>query len=310
MKPTTRVVLYALPYTISALLFAAAEPDAFVQDGFGARGPALAGAYTALADDVDGIYWNPAGLSRLGKSEISTMYSPNQIEVHRSYVAAGTPLGSFGALAAGWYHLGSNGIELTNETQPIGFSDLSNDAYYISWGGNVSPNLAVGVTAKRLSFSFDSFSESGWGADAGAQYRLRWFSAGLAVTDLVQTHLTGNSILGNGSVSEDVPRRVHVGGALTWPEEGVNPEQAWGIPVRFNLCLDGLIPLEGDDSKEARPGGEVWILDHVAIRGGWMPQIGPTWGAGIKFANVSFDYAILIDPDLTNQNRFSFAFYF
>ena len=39
------------------------------EEGFGMRALAMGGAYTALADDYSGIYWNPAGLGSVKKTE-------------------------------------------------------------------------------------------------------------------------------------------------------------------------------------------------------------------------------------------------
>ena len=41
--------------------------------GVGARAVSMGGAFTALADDASAIYWNPAGLTLLPKSEFSIM---------------------------------------------------------------------------------------------------------------------------------------------------------------------------------------------------------------------------------------------
>ncbi len=40
------------------------------EEGFGTRALAMGGAYTAVADDYSGIYWNPAGLGSITKTGI------------------------------------------------------------------------------------------------------------------------------------------------------------------------------------------------------------------------------------------------
>jgi hypothetical protein len=40
------------------------------EEGFGTRALAMGGAYTALADDYSGIYWNPAGLGSIEKTGV------------------------------------------------------------------------------------------------------------------------------------------------------------------------------------------------------------------------------------------------
>lgn len=66
----------------TALIFLAAVSTGFAQGavdairitqdetGFGARALAMGGAYTALADDYSAIYWNPAGLASIRKTQV------------------------------------------------------------------------------------------------------------------------------------------------------------------------------------------------------------------------------------------------
>lgn len=44
----------------------------FLKIGAGARPISMGGAYTALADDINSIYWNPAGLAIIGGSGEAT----------------------------------------------------------------------------------------------------------------------------------------------------------------------------------------------------------------------------------------------
>src|SRR5690349_9080042 len=48
---------------------------AFEDNGTGARPTGLGNAYTALADDVLALYYNPAGLARVQQVEASSEYS-------------------------------------------------------------------------------------------------------------------------------------------------------------------------------------------------------------------------------------------
>ncbi|MEE9571415.1 MAG: hypothetical protein V3W20_00025, partial [Candidatus Neomarinimicrobiota bacterium] len=45
------------------------------EEGFGMRALAMGGAYTALANDYSGIYWNPAGLGSIDKTGIYAEFS-------------------------------------------------------------------------------------------------------------------------------------------------------------------------------------------------------------------------------------------
>src|ERR1700730_6994694 len=65
----------------------------------GARAIGMGEAYTAQADDVSSLYWNPAGLAILNQSQASFMYNQNIQDVTYSHLAVATPLenGGLGA---------------------------------------------------------------------------------------------------------------------------------------------------------------------------------------------------------------------
>ncbi len=55
------------------------------EEGFGMRALAMGGAYTALADDYSGIYWNPAGLGSVKKTGFHTELSHLQFSNNALY---------------------------------------------------------------------------------------------------------------------------------------------------------------------------------------------------------------------------------
>jgi len=50
------------------------EAGAFDRIGIGARPKGMGDAFTAISDDGNSIYWNPAGIARIEKSELSVMH--------------------------------------------------------------------------------------------------------------------------------------------------------------------------------------------------------------------------------------------
>ena len=52
---------------------AAAERGAFAAVGIGARPLGMGGAFVAVADTPDALYWNPAGVGQLSKTQVSSM---------------------------------------------------------------------------------------------------------------------------------------------------------------------------------------------------------------------------------------------
>ena len=67
----------------------------------GARAQGMGSAFTALSDDAHGTFWNPAGLTRLSKSELAYTYwtLSDVSNIGVNFAALATPL-EFGALNA------------------------------------------------------------------------------------------------------------------------------------------------------------------------------------------------------------------
>ncbi len=64
---------------ISIFTFAEAQlsniPGAFVDVGYGVRPMGMGGAFTAISDDPNSAYWNPAGLLKVANPGVSLMYT-------------------------------------------------------------------------------------------------------------------------------------------------------------------------------------------------------------------------------------------
>jgi long-subunit fatty acid transport protein len=75
-RAARRPLLPALAQALLCALLAAAPARAAYEDlGIGARAPGMGNAFTALADDVHAVHYNPAGLSHLDRGQLSTSYS-------------------------------------------------------------------------------------------------------------------------------------------------------------------------------------------------------------------------------------------
>lgn len=70
------------------------------------RALGMGNAFVAVADDVNAIYYNPAGLANLLTWEATFSYSKLYMGISNldeSFIAAGIPLGGLGSAGIGWY---------------------------------------------------------------------------------------------------------------------------------------------------------------------------------------------------------------
>jgi len=299
---------------ISALLlcarFAAAsgEPDAFALTGVSARAGGMGNAAIGISDDIETIYYNPAGLGNLVQSGVAATYQAPELQTSRSFLAANYRWKSNtlpGSVGFGWLRLRSADIELTSaDEQILGTDTLTNDLFL--WGAGVHPwsNVSVGLAMKYFRFSFDGFSESGLGVDAGVHAQFSPFRVGVALTDIGGTMLSGNSIAGGGTVKDKVPMRVRPGAGAIFAEP-------FNWPITAIFDVDTLLKLQDAQDSRLFVGSEIWgFQDRVAFRTGFQQGNGPTFGFGARFFGFQIDYAFLYSLQLKDEHRIGTSYRF
>lgn len=215
------------------VLFAAATARAaFEEMGAGARAPALGDAFTALADDVYAIHYNPAGLAQLERPQLGAAYSrlysglSDGSEIGTSQLAYAHPLsrGKLGTIGASWERFSVSSLYAE---QSLAFAYGRRVAESRSGGA-----LSLGGSLKYLHRSFTRTAEAGTSCssglcnggadpllsgpnskgvpdlDLGVLYRFpRRFQVGLAIT-----HLTSPDVGFSGG--DRVERGIALGGAF------------------------------------------------------------------------------------------------
>lgn len=149
-----------LSAALAVLLLAAPARAAFDDNGAGARAPGLGDAFTALADDVYAIHYNPAGLSQLERPQFAAAYSKlyaglsDGSDIGSSQLMYAHPLarGRKGAFGASWERFSLSGL----------YTEQSLTAAYGRQvtGGEQGAKLSLGASAKYLMRSFTRSAEA------------------------------------------------------------------------------------------------------------------------------------------------------
>ncbi len=145
---------------VLVLLLQSAGFAAFEENGAGARASGMGEVFTAIADDVYTIHYNPAGLATLDRPEVGSSYNKllmgltDGSDLSQTFLGYAHPIngGAKGAAAASWeqFALGS----LYKEQAFTG-------AYAHKIPAKVGPgDLYGGLGVKYLSRSFGSFPEA------------------------------------------------------------------------------------------------------------------------------------------------------
>ena len=150
------------------LALAASSAQAAFEDlGAGARAPGLGNAFTALADDVYAIYYNPAGLAQLDRPQFSTAYTRLLMGL-----SDGTNLSLMQLAYAYPFKNGRQG------TLGIGYQEYSAGTLYsertihlsygrLLWRRDSGSRLFGGLSLKQLTHSFGSSPEASNACDQG-----------------------------------------------------------------------------------------------------------------------------------------------
>lgn len=271
--------------------------------GVGARALGMGGAFTAIADNADSPYWNPAGLSAVHFTEITTMQTKLSTDADHFYVSYAVPWGR-GALGISWIQVGLGGISQTagavdpyNEVTTLGVFNYYSNAYMLSYGLPVNDKLSIGLTAKYLTTDMGSVTggqATGYSISPGILLTpLSTFTIGAKIDELVNSQDWGTG------ASEKVDPKVRLGFAL-------RPVLA-GILKGSTFALD-MSQIFNSKYAATYSAGYEWQHDALAFRLGYADS-SITAGAGFtaplpdtKTGFASVDYAYLQQSSLSKDN--------
>lgn len=306
-----RVLLLA-----AALLWQAAAVDAaqssaaqFLNLGSGARALGMGEAYTAVADDISSVYYNPAGLAG-GDAGREVAFS-HAWHLQDTAVSQLAYMRRPWALSVTYFSAGDlEGRDpLGNPTGDFSARDV---AAQVSRGLKLGP-LQAGVSGKVISQRIKSSGATSLAADLGLLYRLPGtsYSLGAALTNL------GTRVKFEEE-SYPLPLKFKAGAA---------GELAGG---KLLLALDAEFP--NDAPAAARLGAEYRGVEGMALRLGYRTYTGAQRdavlaegyggvsgfssmygffaGVGFAYSGFKLDYALLPYGDLGSAHRFSLGLKF
>jgi hypothetical protein len=255
------------------------QPGAFLRRGVGARAIGLGEAFTGIADDASGIYWNPAGISRMTSSQFQAMYSVMSFDRRHLFGGSVQPVGEAFTVGFGVINFGVENIDGRDFAgNPTGKFEDSETAFMLAVSKKVG-FFSIGVTGKYLHHTLFQNSANGFSFDAGIL--LHFFDA-----------------ISIGAVAQDL------GGQLKWNTASSLKEK---LPISFRGGLSiapQFIPitlavdarkLQKEKSVQVNGGLEIRLVSFFGIRGGYNNDKQYALGGFIRIPSSSvslqFDYA-------------------
>jgi hypothetical protein len=299
--------LWLLPATVGAQAKVGTTGAQFLELGVSARAMGMAEAFTAVADDISAVYYNPAGLTSLYGREATATYISMPAGVGYGFVGFGLPLESIGGvLGIAAYHLTSGEmVEYLPNTDDIGsgrtfaWSDL---AFSASYGRYLTDRFSIGFTVRYIGEFVHDYSASGWSADVGTSYDTghRGFKIAMVISNF-------GPDLTMISKSYPLPINFKFGGCINVIE---------GEQHLVTFAAEGSHP--ADNLEKYNTGLEYTFSERFSLRTGYRFNYdidGLTAGGGMRLPygedqEIKVDYAYQDFGVLTQLHRFTLSLAF
>ncbi len=284
---------------------------AFLKIEGGSRPVGMGGAFAGLANDVNTIFWNPAGLTAVHDQELTAMQHFSFADINNQSIGYAQRVNGF---VWGASFLGSF-TEIERRQGPTEDPDSTVTVGGFATGLSVAYPLgaavSIGATAKIISEQLDIQNAYGAAADVGLILRLLDNHLGIGVA------VQNAGVLDGG---ENLPMALRAGLAYSaWQEPEAVSEESMPERELWALVADAHLPFI-DTNPSFHIGAERWFYGSVAARIGYRiglndnPSDGLSLGIGVRrsgedaLANIDFqfDYAFVPDAYVGNAHRVSF----
>jgi hypothetical protein len=240
---------------------------AFLKVGVGARNVALGTAVTALAGDVNQMFYNPAGIAlKDQKLQASFTYNKWIADIAHSTAAVSYNVEGIGTFGVGFITFGLSGIEASrdipvdpglkqyqidmNTSSTYDYRDI---AYQLTYSRYVIDKLSLGITLKGISQTIDGEGVSAFAVDFGSVYHI-----GVLDWTIAARFNNLGSDLKYYDIASPLPLQFTIGTALV-PFKN----DAFSVMV----ALDASKPQDGP--LYLFSGAEVKLLNIIALRAGY-----------------------------------------
>ena len=285
----------------------------FLKVDIGPRAIGMGGAFVATADDITGLYWNPAGIARNYSAEAVFNHVNWFADINLDYAAASVYINGLGSLGAFVNVLSMDDMTVRTVEMPEGTGEIftySGLALGLSYARELTDNFSIGFNVKYVRESIWNSTAQGFAIDVGTLYRipiLNEFRLASSISNfgskmrlegrdlrstLVVGSIDGNLVNTDVTLdSYDLPLMFRV---------GIATDVLKADDMRLTVGVDAIHP--NDHTEYLNTGVECAWNEMLFIRGGYKALFESegeqqyTLGAGINYdlggvMKVRIDYA-------------------
>ena len=295
MKKISKLIF--ITSLISGIIFAQDDFKRVGKSGFGflkispsARAAGMGDAFTAIADDVTTIFYNPAGLTNLDKFVFNFNHTDWIVNSSIISGAIARPFGRNGAIGLSIVKFDTEDFEETTVLDPEGTGrmiDAGDVALALAYAIQLTDNLSFGFKGQYLEEKIDIDKATAITADFSTYYRTGFRDLTLAM--IMKNFGPEAKFL---SDKFKLPLYFNINTAMSIVGSKGSPFQ-WLVSVESAFATDY--------RDRYHLGTEMWIADMIALRGGYKFYYDTedwTLGAGLKLGLGSRE--VIVDVSYSN----------
>jgi len=269
----------------------------------GPRPSAMGGAGVAVADDVDAVYWNPAGLGLIQNNEIGFQHSNVfNVGIYQEYLSLVHPLGKGVGIGFAWIHHDANleeGFLTTSRT-----NKWDDDVYILGFGTKLRENAALGLNIKRYMIN-TKITSGGTAAGAGIG-----FDVSLLIKSKKQFSELNIKDIKYGIMLRNV--------ATDFNSEKPNIEYKIGISAKIMDEILGAFDLVSTDDDKGDRDYLVYVGAEYNVNKNFILRMGLndgsfTAGLGIKYlekVKINYSFQSKLSDVGEDNHKFSLSYLF
>jgi hypothetical protein len=132
----------------------------------------MGGAFVGLADDASAIYWNPAGVADIDRTELSFMHLSWFQDISYEHFALAQPLGRWGVWGWSIAYLHMDKLEGRDQQgEPTSDFTSSDMAITLCLGHRITADLSFGVSIKHIHEKIEEENANALAFDLGCLYQ-------------------------------------------------------------------------------------------------------------------------------------------
>ena len=145
----------------------------------GPRAIGMGGAFTAIADDITAVYWNPSGTANINTNEAFFNHTSLFSDISHDFAAFATNLSGIGTVGAFVSVLSMDEMKVRTIENPEGTGEFFNYNTFImglNYSKYLTTNFAIGFNVKYISENLWHMNSTGFAIDIGTLYKIPIFN--------------------------------------------------------------------------------------------------------------------------------------